>query len=67
MVEEQFRLGITDKLGDLFAQLSVGNADRFDHCHNVPFGGVLGWAPVGGCWDEDSSLRDFGLAGIAVS
>jgi hypothetical protein len=27
-----------------FAQLGVGNADRFGHCHdNVPFGGDLGW------------------------
>jgi hypothetical protein len=51
-----------------FAQLGVGNADRFDHCHdNVPFGGDLGWAPVGGGWDEDSCLGDSGLAGIAVS
>jgi hypothetical protein len=26
MVEEQFRLGITDQLGDLLAQLAVGDA-----------------------------------------
>jgi hypothetical protein len=27
-----------DKLGDLFAQVGIGDADRFDHCHyNKPF------------------------------
>ena len=30
MVEEQVRLGIADKLGDLLAQLAVGDADPFD-------------------------------------
>ena len=68
MVEEQLRFGITDKLGDLFAQVGIGDADRFDHCHyNKPFPGDLGWVPVGGSGDEDSCSRDSGLAGIAVS
>jgi hypothetical protein len=68
MVEEQLRLGITDKLGDFFAQLGIGDADRFDHCHdNKPFPGDLGWAPVGGSGDEDNCSRDSGLAEIAVS
>jgi hypothetical protein len=68
MVEEQLPLGITDELGDFFAQLGVGDADRFDHCHdNVPFRGYLDERPVGGCGDEDSRSRDSGLTGIAVS
>jgi hypothetical protein len=33
MVEQQLRLGIADKLSDLPAQLAVGDADRFNLCH----------------------------------
>jgi hypothetical protein len=51
----------------LFAQLGVGDADRFDHCHdNKPFRGDLGWARRR-CGDEDSRWRASGLTGIAVS
>src|SRR5258708_40045030 len=35
IVEEQFRLGITDKLRDLLAQLAVGDADPFDRRHGA--------------------------------
>jgi hypothetical protein len=37
MVEQQFRLGIANKFGDLPAQLGIGDADRVDlgH-HHVP-------------------------------
>src|SRR5438309_9524462 len=33
MIEEQVRLSIADKLGDLLAQPAVGNTDPFDHGH----------------------------------
>jgi hypothetical protein len=67
MVEEQLRLGITHKLGDLLAQLSVGDADHFDHCHdNMP------WRSWMGDQSADAAMKIVaraipGLGGVAAS
>jgi hypothetical protein len=63
MVEEQLRFGIAHKLGDLPAQLAVGDADRFDYCHDsIPFRGDMDGCPAD-VPNEGSCSRDFRLDG----